>query len=392
MSGRPGRRCFSAALALASVAAACGGASDDETVEELDSAPTTSVPTSSSAPSDDGIEPGEGSYVAPLTAESIDVSLVDRRALVVKVGNNDSRSRPQAGLLEADIVFEELIEAVKTRFAAVFHTEIPERIGPVRSGRSSDIDLLDELGTPYVAYSGANTFVLRELGRARRDGAFIDVGLLDFDTPYQRDDERQAPANLYFYFEDLGTVEAEPDSPEANVQSYFEFGSSLGLGLNDIGGITVRYPASFGRESTHIWDSSERGWVRIQDGTLHVAETGVADQVAEIAPTNVVVIQSEYEVSEADPDSPELVSFGSGSAWVLTDGKVQEAEWERTDGELGFRFVDSAGAAIRLAPGSTWVLFGNDGGWFPDAEIELISTADAAEMLDAARAEFEAAE
>ena len=101
---------------------------------------------------------------APLTGKlTSDPNLAERRALAVKVGNGGRRDRPQAGLAAADIVYENLIEGGEGRFLAVFHSETPSRIGPVRSVRTSDFDLLADLSRPYLASSGANVTVLSEL-------------------------------------------------------------------------------------------------------------------------------------------------------------------------------------------------------------------------------------
>ena len=136
---------------------------------------------------------------APLTGElTADSTLAERRALAVKVGNSSRRSRPQAGLAAADIVFELLIEGGRSRFVAVFHSEMPGRVGPVRSARTSDFDLLADLSRPYLASSGANTTVLAEMRRAERAGTIVDVGGMRTFVPYSRDPARRSPYNLYF--------------------------------------------------------------------------------------------------------------------------------------------------------------------------------------------------
>ena len=129
--------------------------------------------------------------VAPLTGERVaDLSLGERRALAVKVDNN-GKARPQVGLTAADIVYELLIEGGSTRLLAVFHSEVPDRIGPVRSARSSDIGAIWDLSGPYLASSGANSIVLGELRRAHDAGTLVDVGGLRTSEPYERDPDRR---------------------------------------------------------------------------------------------------------------------------------------------------------------------------------------------------------
>src|SRR5699024_9452925 len=58
----------------------------------------------------------------------------DERIVEVMV-NNHPKARPQSGLSKADIVFEVLAEGKITRFLALFQSEKPDMVGPVRSAR-----------------------------------------------------------------------------------------------------------------------------------------------------------------------------------------------------------------------------------------------------------------
>ena len=107
---------------------------------------------------DDAVDEVEPSGpVAPFTGLPADAETLARSALVVKVDNHP-RARPQTGLDQADIVFDLRAEGV-TRFAAVFHSQVPDPVGPVRSSRTSDFDLLRGLDNPLYASSGANDYV-----------------------------------------------------------------------------------------------------------------------------------------------------------------------------------------------------------------------------------------
>lgn len=318
---------------------------------------------------------------APLTGLiTTDTDLALRRAVAVKVGNNDRRSRPQAGLAEADIVYEALIEGARTRFLAVFHSRHPSRVGPVRSVRSSDMDLLADLSAPYLASSGANPVVLREMRDAERAGTFIDIGGLQTFVPYSRDPERRSPFNLYFHYEQLDDPRAlsEPLAP------LFHYGGANPAGVADAAGVTVTFHRNTGNVVSHLWDAAAGGWVRIQQGDLMIAETDFG--LVEVAPANVVVMWMPYTTSAADAESPQVSAFGAGDALVLTAGAVHEAVWERTEGQAGYRFFDTAGRSLSLSPGSTWLLLANTSRRFARAEATVLTAADSARMLADARA------
>ena len=325
---------------------------------------------------------------APLTGElTTDSALALRRPLAVKVDNGDKRARPQAGLAAADIVYEELIEGAKTRFLAVFHSEIPGRIGPVRSARSGDLDLLDDLSMPYLASSGANSTVLQEMRQAERAGTFIDVGGMRTFVPYSRDPARRAPFNLYFHYEHLGGEDADslPGGPlAAPVAPLFEYSSPNPEGIADAAGVTVTYHRSSANVVSHIWDAAVGGWVRIQEGALMISETVFG--VTEVAPANVVVVWTPYRTSAADAESPQVSSYGSGEALVLTAGTVHHgAVWERSEDRVGFRFRDAAGNPLSLSPGSTWLLLANSSGRFPVAKATVLTASEGARLLADAR-------
>lgn len=324
---------------------------------------------------------------APLTGELVlDSALDERRALAVKVGNSDRRSRPQAGLAEADIVYETLIEGGRTRLMAVFHTEIPSRIGPVRSVRTSDFDLLTDLSRPYLASSGANDTVHAETRRAHREGTIVDIGALSTFVPYSRDPARRSPFNQYFHYDDLVGADgaAAPGGPlEAPVLPLFDYGSPNPAGIADASGVTVAYHHASGNVASHIWDAAEGGWVRIQGGVLMTTETGAG--LAEVAPANVAVMWMPHRRASAHAESPLTESYGTGDALVLTAGIVHHAVWERSEDRAGFRFFDAAGTRLSLSPGSTWLIIANSSRRFPVTEAEVLSVVDGGRMLAEAR-------
>ena len=129
----------------------------------------------------------------PLTGQPLEFGQVppDRPALVVKIDNNP-RARPQSGLNEADLVFEEVVEA-GTRFAVVFHSGNSNPVGPIRSGRTQDIDLLGGLNQPLFAWSGGNANVERAIA----DSDFIDLNPRSHGGLYRRQGNNPRPHNFY---------------------------------------------------------------------------------------------------------------------------------------------------------------------------------------------------
>jgi hypothetical protein len=311
-----------AAAALALAATACGGGS------KAASSPTTTAPTSTTV----------AVPTAPLTGLVDSGGAGTRPALSVKVENTDS-ARPQAGIEQADVLYEEVVEGNITRFVAVFNSEVPNVIGPVRSVRQEDPEIVWPLGGIF-AYSG---------------GAPVNVEAINAAPVHSVDEEtaggamvrnessqppRDAPHNLYGLGPALFALGGDPKPPKPLFQ-YVAQGSAPITGRNVLGFHVGFDP---GYDPTWTWDGSVGTWQRSIDGTR---STVTGD--GHIAPANVVVQFTPYS-GEA-----EAQTVGEGDVWVFTDGTLRTGRWVRPDKTQPARFLDANGKPILLRPGRTWV-------------------------------------
>ncbi|MEM1334590.1 MAG: DUF3048 domain-containing protein, partial [Actinomycetota bacterium] len=169
------RRPLVVGLSTALVLAACSGGGDDDadttttaaetttTTEPDDFSEETTVPSTTPPTSAAPVEtvPELDGLPLPLTGQRVgeDFPALDRPALAVKIDNNPRAQPNHSGLAVADIVFEEIVENQDTRFAAVFHSQDADPVGPIRSGRSQDINLLLPFNEPLFGWSGGNAGV-----------------------------------------------------------------------------------------------------------------------------------------------------------------------------------------------------------------------------------------
>lgn len=270
-----------------------------------------------------------------------------RPILVVKL-DNVGAARPQTGLAAADIVIEEKVEAGLSRLAALYQSTIADPIGPIRSARTSDVQLLANLGAPLFSYSGANLGV----GSSVAASTLIDVGFTTHSGPYYRDSGRRAPHNLFVRASRLWSL-GEGASPPLAIFEFRTDGEPLGAGARPVDGVEVSYGST---RAVFTWDPGRNGWARTQDGRAHTAVGG-----GQVAPANVVVRFVDYVPSPADARSPEAVVTGSGDLWVLSGGHVVEGRWEQASVTSPTRWLDSEGDPIRLNPGRTWILLPEPG-------------------------------
>jgi hypothetical protein len=305
------RRTTAVALALA-VVAACSSGGDAEpttttaratTTTTVAPTTTTTVPRTTTSTSTSTSTSTTTTLPAvirmPLTGEpvSTEAEITARPALVVKIDNHP-RARPQAGLNQADIVFEEIVEGTLTRFAAVYHSGDADPVGPIRSGRSQDVDMLGPLNGPVFAWSGGNAGV-RSLIR-NSDFINLDAGF----TPgyYRRSGRGGAPHNLYSSTAALwANVPVEAMHAPPAIFSYLRpeetFSGQAATAIDvPMDGIRVRWE----------WDADEGVYRRLQNGSAHETE-----DAGQVVADNVVVMGVEYHRSAVDRNSPEAQTLGS---------------------------------------------------------------------------------
>lgn len=344
------RRLMAASLAVSLLAASCSGSDADSA--DTTAAPTTTSEVATETTSEATTTTASAQAVdggAPLTGEEIAVGTdLSYPALAVKIDNHPD-ARPQTGIDMADVVFEMRAEGV-TRFMAVFHSQQPSPIGPVRSSRTSDFDLIRGLSNPLYASSGGNDYVARGL----RSLPMYGVTALT-SRAYFRGTDHRAPHNLYANSPDLFSLAPDDAGPPTPWFKYRAEGTDLVSTARPItGAVTIAYKE--GPIVTHTWDEATGGWLRTQDGRPHTTVEG--DQ---LSPENVVIMAAKYIVSPADSASPELISVGGGTLYVLTDGNAIEGTWTRETAESAPVLLDADGTEILLTPGRTWVLYPEEG-------------------------------
>ena len=282
--------------------------------------------------------------VHPLTGLPAVDGNVDRPALVVKVGNNDSKSLPQVGLEDADVVYEAHIENGVTRFLAVFHSEVPVRVGLVRSARSSDIDLIGNLNRPLFAYWGSNEGVGAEVEQAIGLGTFVGLTTTGLGQHlFFRDASRgESPYNGF-----LDAAAAASAATGSAPDPIFAFG---GLPASAVPTRGVRWIAPR-RDIDWVWDHVSARWLRFHRGVPLVDADGF-----QLAADNVLILYVDYRTSDADLLSPQVISTGSGDGWLLRDGTVTGVIWSRPFLADGWALADDdTGSPVYLHPGRTWV-------------------------------------
>jgi hypothetical protein len=331
------------ATALALVAGACSG--DDDAAPAADTAATTvstavaTTTTATTRPSTSTASTGATTTttlpkLAPLTGRpAADLATLLRPALGVKIDAN-IEAEPQSGLDLADVVYEEPVEG-DTRYLAIFQSTDPGVVGPIRSVRPMDGDILDPLDGLFAISGGVQGFV----DRANRTTRLFKEG----NAAYFRERERTAPHNLMGRSAELWD---QADGEHAPQPLFHYLQPSEKFGGDPAVAVDIDFIA--GHRSTYTWDANTKTYQRIRDGHPHMAEDG-----KQITPTNLIV----QFVSQRSTGSVALESvvIGEGDAMVFSDGQVLPAHWVKPDGQTPIKYLNAFGGEIGLRPGSTWV-------------------------------------
>ena len=261
-------------------------------------------------------------------------------SVACKIDNLDV-ARPQVGIDRADIVFDEMVEGGLTRFVAVFHSDLPNAVGPVRSIRPMDPDIISPLGG-IVCYSGGQLkFVkLMQATSVYNASETAEQG----KGTFSRDKKRTAPHNVIVDVAKLAGAHPDRSAPAG----MFDFAESAEAASAVAAGESVLSFKSYYPSALAEWTWGTSGWVRKQDGKVHEA-VGAGQLKAD----NVVVMR--VKIDHQYGKVPKTVMVGSGEASVFTGGKVVEATWSKANQTAPIVLTDATGSRIKLAPGKTWV-------------------------------------
>jgi hypothetical protein len=271
----------------------------------------------------------------------------DGPILVVKI--DDTRAaHPQAGLEDADLVYIEQVEGGLTRIAAVFSSKIPAVIGPVRSARISDIEILEQFGRVAFAYSGAQKKLLPVIAAANLENLGAQRQSREI---YSNDPLRNAPTAMMLQAQTLMQKVKEQQLPVAISKSAgWSFSESVDTGTAIVSA-KVSWPAN---SYDAVWSAIEKRWLLSHSGVPNLAASGVHLGASTFLIQIVSITPSEYG-DKFGGVTPFTATVGSGRGYILRDGKYIPALWDRPTPDAGTTWRTSQGEEIFFAPGQIWI-------------------------------------
>ncbi|MDP9224105.1 MAG: DUF3048 domain-containing protein [Actinomycetota bacterium] len=284
----------------------------------------------------------------PLTGRSpAHESVLKRPAVAVKVENNPA-AYPLSGLEKADVVFEEEVEGGLSRFMAIYHCGDATKVGPVRSARVVDPDIMRPI-TRILADAGSNAIVDKALAKAH----ITVIDELSAGAAMRRVPRPgiSSEHTLYANTAALRKI-GKKHYKRPPADDIFKFGGLQKDVSKKARTITINF--SSGNIAGYKW--SKGHWLRFQDGSPMMAESG-----HQIAVTDVIIEQHKVNYSKTIVDvlgnpSTEIADVtGSGRAVLFRDGRAIKGKWSRSSISQPVHFSTRSGDEMQLKPGNVWI-------------------------------------
>ncbi|RYG71376.1 DUF3048 domain-containing protein [Lentibacillus lipolyticus] len=285
-------------------------------------------------------------HTYPLTGVKTDQPVDDR--IVGVMVNNHRRARPQTGLSKADIVFEILAEGTITRFLALFQSDKPDVVGPVRSAREYYFELASGYGAIYT-YHGAAAFVndmIRNRGIEYLDGAMHD----NDGHLFKREPFRKRPHNSYLQLDAVYDVAQNKGYDITKSYDPLPFASkeqTESITGSPATHVKITYSDNPMNIVEYQYDTEGETYTRYSDGT----KTVELNSQKAITTDNILIAETPHQVID-DAGRREVDITSGGDAYLFQKGKVRQVTWENRDGRI---IAVKDGEPVPFVPGKTWI-------------------------------------
>jgi len=273
---------------------------------------------------------------------------VNNQILVVKIDDTNA-AHPQIGVEDADVVYVEQVEAGLTRLAAVYTSKLPPLIGPIRSARISDLELLAQFGRVGFAYSGAQSKMRHVIAAANLENLSAERNP---PSIYGKDPNRPGPVDMILKPDLL--LERANSNPKIKIDSptisVFPFGK-VPKGETNTANAKVKWPSA---KYELRWDSLAEKWLIYFNEKPNLAASG-EHLFADTAIIQIVSITPSIYGDKFGEITPFSKTTGTGKAVMLRDGFSYQISWQRdTETELT-RWQTIDGEPANFKPGRTWI-------------------------------------
>ncbi len=278
------------------------------------------------------------------------------KVLAVKI-DDTSAAHPQIGIEKADVIYIEQVEGGLTRLAAIYsqsRESLPAKIGPVRSARISDIDILAQYGRVAFAFSGAQRKMLPVIASANLESLSAER---EPPSIYSRDLTRSEPTNMIL--DPRALLVKAIDQEGKDIADAKSMGWSFGalptdtttLKVQPVTSVSIKWPASKYRIE---WDSLKKHWNIFYGGAPDLDANGMQLSTRTFIIQKVLITDSIYH-DKVGGITPLSHLIGEGSGYLMRDGYAVPINWSRTSETEPTRWSYLNGDEAKFVPGQIWI-------------------------------------
>jgi hypothetical protein len=272
----------------------------------------------------------------------------NKQILVVKIDDTNA-AHPQIGIEDADLVYVEQVEGGLTRLAAIYTSKLPPLIGPIRSARISDIELLAQFGRVGFAYSGAQSKMRPVIAEANLENLSAERNP---PSIYGKDPNRIGPVDMILKPDLL--LERANANPKIRIEtataSVFAFGDGP-KGETNTAIAKIKWPSA---KYELRWDSANEKWLIYFNEKPNMAANG-EHLYADTAIIQIVSITPSIYGDKFGEITPFSKTTGSGKAVMLRDGFSYQISWQRNLETDVTTWKSEDGGVANFKPGRTWI-------------------------------------
>lgn len=281
---------------------------------------------------------------SPLSGIIAEKEKVDRRPVAVMFDNHP-RARWQAGLSQAEVVYEFQVEHPYTRYMAIYLINDPKEIGPIRSSRPYFVTALLEYDPVYVRVGGSNEAYayIKSLNLADIDGIYSGGFWRVYDTG------KKAPNNMYSSMDAIRKRQkARGFRLNGNYEGFKFYNEDTEIKGNDASMVTIYYNNN--NTTKYVFNEQDKVYLRYKDGKLHVDEIDNSPILVE----NIIIQKAKTKKND-DVGRLSIDIIGSGQGYYITNGKVIDITWKKPSEKSKTKYYDENNEEVTFNVGQTWI-------------------------------------
>ena len=283
----------------------------------------------------------EQKNISPFTGKSISETMQNITPFMTIIENSKS-ARPQSGLSEADIIYETLAEGGIPRFLALFSTNTPKKIGPIRSVREYFLKLSKELSLPIV-HCGGSEEALSTIDKDKK--SITSINEIKNNKHFWRDDNLKPPHNLFTSTENISNY-IKDNNLKIKTAKFLNFDDNFWTNKDFDDCKTLSIQQSNTYKTSYIFKDNK--YYKLMDEKDAIDASNKKPLVFD----NIVIQKTSIKTQD-DIGHLKIDLLGEGEGFIISKGKIKSVYWDKDDDESLTKLVDNNGKPIPLSTGKT---------------------------------------